>query len=87
MKTLNEEQRGRLVEVLNEKLHTTTPKEIADIVGLSFGTIHTLSKGVMKHVPEGATLAICKNLSINPYYVLEGTMPKYLDWRKVFSGY
>jgi len=57
MKELNEEQRSRLVEVLNEKLHTKTPKEIADIVGLSFGTIHTLFTGIMKHVPEGITIS------------------------------
>lgn len=84
MRLLNEEQRSRLVEMLNEQVSKSTFKDIADTTGLSIGTIHTITRGHAKRIPESSLLAICKNLGINPYYVLEDRLPKYVDWKKAF---
>ena len=82
MKKLDSQQRKRLVELVNERLRNSNVRDIAKLVECSFGYISEIASGSKEKIPVGNALSICMGLGISPYYVLEGELPKYMDWRE-----
>ena len=85
MRKLTQEQKSRLVCVLNERLNDNTVRGIASLVGCSFGYISEIANGKRRYITENNALFICRGLGINPYYVLKGSEPKYYKWEDAFS--
>ena len=83
MNKLNQEQKRRLVSVLNECLDNNSVRSMAKRLNLSVGYISQISNNKIEII-EREALVICQGLGINPYYILEESMPKYQNWEEAF---
>lgn len=85
---LNKAQSKRLYDIIKDyKLDNgLSLRGIKKRTTVSLGRLGMLNPYTPSYNPctLGITLQICKDLDINPYYILENKYPKYIRWKEVF---
>ena len=85
---LSKIQSKRLYDIIEEcKLNSgLSLRQIKKKTAVSLGRLSMLNPFTHYYEPctLGIALQICRDLDINPYYILQKKYPKYVKWKETF---